>query len=187
MRRSSSPPESREDAVDTRQLAPLLLGVEANTGRLPEVATADNGYFNPDTITDERLAGVDLYVATARERKPSPPVGDPAAVPLVTTSASAPITCAAPTTVVQQMRDKLATDLGRATYKLRKCIPEPVFGQIKEARGFRRFSFRGLTKVTAEWFVVALTHNLLKLFRSGWKIAPSDRVVELIRDVVRSA
>lgn len=176
-----------QDAVDTRQLAPLLLAVEANTGRLPEVATADNGYFNPDAITDERLAGVDLYVATARERKPSPPVGGPVAVPLVTTSAPAPITGAAPTTVVQQMRDKLATDLGRATYKLRKCIPEPVFGQIKEARGFRRFSFRGLAKVTAEWSVVALTHNLLKLFRSGWKIAPRDRVVELISDAVRGA
>jgi len=106
-----------QDAVDTRQLAPLLLAVEANTGRLPEVATADNGYFNPDAITDERLAGVDLYVATARERKSSPPVGDPVAVPLVATSAPAPITDAVPTTVVQQMRDKLATDLGRATYK----------------------------------------------------------------------
>ena len=57
---------------------------------------------------------------------------------------------------------------GKAIYKLRKSVVEPVFGQIKEARGFRRFSFRGLVKVTAEWELVAWTHNLLKLFRSGW-------------------
>jgi len=176
-----------QDAVDNQQLAPLLLAVEANTGRLPEVATADNGYFNPDAITDERLAGVDLYVATARECKPSPPAGDPVAVLLATTSAPAPITGAAPTTVVQQMRDKLATDLGRATYKLRKCIPEPIFGQIKEGRGFRRFSFRGLAKATAEWSVVALTHNLLKLFRSGWTVAPRGRAVEMVRDALRGS
>ena len=62
-----------------------------------------------------------------------------------------------------------------------------MFGQIKEARGFRRFSFRGLANATAEWSVVALTHNLLKLFRSGWKIAPGDRVVELINDAVRGS
>ncbi len=49
---------------------------------------------------------------------------------------------------------------------------EPVFGQIKEGRGFRRFSFRGLVKVTAEWVIICLTHNLLKLFRSGaWRPA----------------
>jgi hypothetical protein len=65
-------------------------------------------------------------------------------------------------------------------YKRRKCIPEPVFGQIKEARGFRRFSFRGLAKVTAEWTVVALTHNLLKLFRSGWKVAAMSPSMESV-------
>ena len=66
------------------------------------------------------------------------------------------------------MREKLATAAGKATYKMRKSVVEPVFGQIKEARGFRRFSFRGLVKVTAEWELVAWTHNLLKLFRSRW-------------------
>ena len=59
--------------------------------------------------------------------------------------------------------------LGHVSVKLRKSIVEPVFGQIKQARGFRQFSFRGLEKVTAEWNLVALTHNLLKLFRSGWR------------------
>jgi DDE family transposase len=108
--------------------------------------------------------------------------------PSATACATEPATSVAPAaTVVQQMRDKLATEAGKATYKRRKCIPEPVFGQIKEGRGFRRFSFRGLAKVAAEWSVVALTHNVLKLFRSGWKIAPKDLVVELISDAVRGS
>ena len=54
------------------------------------------------------------------------------------------------------------------TYSKRKEIVEPVFGQIKEIRGFRRFSLRGLPNVSAEWEFICLTHNLLKLFRSGW-------------------
>ena len=51
---------------------------------------------------------------------------------------------------------------------MRKAIVEPVFGQIKEWRGFRRFSLRGLDNVRGEWKLVCLTHNLLKLFRSGY-------------------
>ena len=68
-----------------------------------------------------------------------------------------------------RMKRKLKSAEGKAVYKMRKAIVEPVFGQTKEARGFRRFSFRGLAKVSAEWDVVCLTHNLLKLFRSGWR------------------
>ena len=155
------------------------MAVQAIAGRLPEVATADNGYFNPDAITDERLAGVDLYVATARERRHAPPVGgslpaSPAAL-LAVMPAPASVTSPTPPAVVQQMREKLATETGRSTYKLRKCIPEPVFGQIKEERGFRRFSFRGVAKVTAVWSLVAFSHNLLELFRSGWKIAQDQK------------
>jgi Transposase DDE domain len=63
-----------------------------------------------------------------------------------------------------QMQEKLATPAGRVIYALRKTIVEPVFGQIKEIRGFRRFSFRGVLKVAAEWVLICLTHNLLKLF-----------------------
>lgn len=64
------------------------------------------------------------------------------------------------------MREKLKSAVGHALYKMRKAIVEPVFGQIKERRGFRRFSFRGLEKVSAEWTLIALTHNLLKLFQA---------------------
>ena len=69
------------------------------------------------------------------------------------------------------MRLKLSTDHGRAIYAKRKCIPEPVFGQIKEALGFRRFSLRGLANVSREWSFVCLCHNLLKLFRSPARAA----------------
>ena len=57
----------------------------------------------------------------------------------------------------------------RLVYEKRKQIVEPVFGQIKEARRFRRFSFLGIKNVAVEWDLVCLTHNLLKLYRSGWQ------------------
>jgi hypothetical protein len=63
------------------------------------------------------------------------------------------------------MTAKLRTVVGRALYALRKVIAEPVFGQIKGARGFRRFLLRGLAKVRGEWRLVCLTHNLLKIWR----------------------
>jgi len=63
------------------------------------------------------------------------------------------------------MKRKLQTGAGRAVYAARKTIVEPVFGQIKEARGFRRFLLRGLAKVRGEWALVCLTHNILKLYR----------------------
>lgn len=64
------------------------------------------------------------------------------------------------------MRHKLTDPAARALYKLRKAIVEPVFGQIKEARGLRRFLMRGFDAARAEFRLIALTHNLLKLFRS---------------------
>jgi len=63
------------------------------------------------------------------------------------------------------MQAKVSTPEGQKLYTKRKTIVEPVFGQIKGARGFRRFSFRGLLKITGEWCLVCLTHNLLKLWR----------------------
>ena len=63
------------------------------------------------------------------------------------------------------MQHTLSTDAERAVYRRRKVIVEPVFGQIKEQRGFRRFSLRGLEKVRAEWKLVCAVANLLKLFR----------------------
>ena len=74
---------------------------------------------------------------------------------------------AAGATAVERMRAKLWTAVGRVVYGLRKGLVEPVFGQIKGARGFRRFLLRGLAKVRGEWQLVCLTHNLLKLWRYG--------------------
>ncbi len=63
------------------------------------------------------------------------------------------------------MRRKLKTKAGKAVYGARKAIVEPVFGQIKQARGFRQFLLRGSDKVRAEWALVCLTHNILKMHR----------------------
>ena len=63
------------------------------------------------------------------------------------------------------MREKLKRAGRRSRYRLRKQIVEPVFGQIKQARGFRQFLLRGIEKVKAEWALVCIAHNLTKLTR----------------------
>ena len=75
--------------------------------------------------------------------------------------------------VAAGMREKLKSESGRAVYKQRKMIVEPVFGQVKEVRGFRRFSFRGLQKTEAEWSLICLTHSLLKLLRGKSCLQPA--------------
>jgi hypothetical protein len=74
---------------------------------------------------------------------------------------------APPATAKERMAAKVRTPAGKALYARRKVIVEPVFGQIKEARGFRRFLLRGLEKIRGEWRLVCLTHNLLKMWRYG--------------------
>jgi transposase len=141
-----------QEANDKQQLVPMLTQVEGNCGARPTAASGDAGYFSEAAVTAEPLRGIDLYVAPDRQKHgeaPPPPVDDG-------TGRSA-------------MRAKLQTAAGHAVYALRKAIVEPVFGQIKAARGFRRFSFRGFAKVQAEWQLICLTHNLLKLFRAGWR------------------
>ena len=143
-------------ASDVGQLVPLLEQVERNVGRLPEVATADAGYFSAANVTTEALRGVDLYIPPNRQchsvveaasGEPPPPEAG----------------------VREQMQHKVRTPEGRAVYRWRKAIVEPVFGQTKACRGFRRFALRGLANVSAEWLLICLTHNVLKLFRSSWQ------------------
>ncbi len=139
-------------ANDKQQLVPMLTEVAANCGVRPAAASGDAGYFSEAAVTDAALGEIDLYVPPDRQQHgevPPPPADDG-------TGRSA-------------MRAKLQTTAGHAIYALRKTIVEPVFGQIKGARGFRRFSVRGLAKVQAEWSLICLTHNLLKLFRAGWR------------------
>ena len=141
-----------QEANDKRQLVPMLTQVATNVGAAPAVALADSGYFSEAAVTDAALAAVDLYVAVGRQQHGEAPAT------LVREDG----------TVIGRMRAKIASDAGQAIYALRKTIIEPVFGQIKGPRGFRRFSFRGRGKVQAEWLLICLTHNLLKLFRAGW-------------------
>jgi hypothetical protein len=72
----------------------------------------------------------------------------------------------------ETMREKLHTTAGQAVYKMRKAVVEPVFGQIKERRGLRGFLLRGREKAAAEWQIICLTHNLLKLFQA--RTAPAN-------------
>lgn len=151
-------------APDAHHLVPVLTQVQANMGELPKIVSADNGYQNQETYIDERLKDVDLYVAPGRERKEGTARAGKSQDQLDESSRGSPL---------KEMRAKLQSEAGKAIYRRRKAIVEPVFGQIKQARGFRQFLLRGLAQVTAEWSLVALTHNLLKLFRSRWKPAPS--------------
>ena len=141
---------------DKHQLVPVLEEVKINMGRMPEKVTADAGYYSAAAVANEALSTVDLYVTPDGGKKTEQ-------VEAVNSEPRAP-------TELEQnaqarMREKLKTEEGRAIYKQRKMIVEPVFGQVKEVRGFRRFSFRGLRKNKAEWTLICLTHNLLKLFR----------------------
>jgi transposase len=143
-------------ANDKQQLVPVLEEVKSNVGRLPEKVTADAGYFSTTAVTNEALSSIDLYVTPDSGKKTEQ---------VEESSSQEPAAAEVAKAVTEQMREKLKTSEGREVYKQRKMIVEPVFGQVKEVRGFRRFSFRGLQKNTAEWQLVCLTHNLLKLFR----------------------
>jgi len=119
--------------------------------------TADTGYFSEENMnaldSNERID--DVFIATGRQKHndkvPDSPKGRP---PKNLTSK-------------QKMARRNRTKKGRAEYARRKVIIEPVFGQIKAGLGFRNFLLRGLEKMQGEWKLVCLTHNLLKLFRSG--------------------
>jgi transposase/IS5 family transposase len=148
--------------TDMAHLPALVDQVEANTGRRPKKLLADAGYASDDNLAHLEERGIDAYVATRRDRHSQPsPAAPRGRVPTAATRR-------------ERMTRKLATKRGRAEYARRKAIVEPVLGQLKEASGFRRFSLRGRTKVTAEWHLVCAVHNLGKLFRSG----RSGRVIE---------
>jgi transposase len=135
---------------DQEQLVPVLNEVEQNVGRMPEQVTADAGYFSAAAVTNESLKGIDLYVPP---NEPVPPDG-----PLVELPENA--------SVREQMWHKLKGPGGPEIYKKRNTTVEPVFAQIKHIRRFRQFMLRGLENVEAEWTLICLTHNVMKLFRA---------------------
>jgi hypothetical protein len=104
------------------------------------------------------VEGIDLHVATGKQKH-----GEMSQL-----AGGDPPDAGAEPSLRERMKRKLASQAGRDVYRMRKAIVEPVFGQIKAWRGFRRFSLRGLDNVRGAWKLVCLTHNLLKLFRSGY-------------------
>lgn len=135
-------------APDVEHLPPMLDEIERNCGRLPARLTGDCGYFSEENARRCADRGVDAYLAVERQKHATDPTATPAAPEGERKRA---------------MREKLTTEAGRAAYARRKAVVEPVFGQIKEARGFRRFLLRGLEHVRAEWALICTGHNLRKL------------------------
>jgi len=138
--------------TDRGQSEPMMEVVKVNTGQLPRQMSADAGYFSSDTVKNLTAQGIDVYMPPDktghRSTLPPAPRGR------IPKSLS----------VVDRMRRKLRTKKGKERYGLRKELPEPVFGQIKQVRGFRQFLLRGSDKVNGEWKVICTGHNLLKLF-----------------------
>ena len=140
-------------ANDKQQMAPLVEAIQEQSGQKPEEVLADSGYCSEENLqylTKKRIEG---FVATEKQKH-----GERRAPckrgPLPQGSSR-----------VERMQRKLETKAGAAVYALRKTIVEPVFGQIKQARGFRQFLMRGLEKVRGEWALICMTHNILKLHK----------------------
>jgi transposase len=136
-------------SADNPQLIPMVEQIIANTGAVPNEVSADAGYSAEANLAALEALGIDAYVAAGRQRhgKPAP-------------DAAQPVT---PETRVGRMVAKLRDGGWGSPYHLRKVTVEPVFGQIKQARGFRQFLTRGLANVRAEWAMVCAAHNLCKL------------------------
>ena len=143
---------------DKQQLEPMITVIEDQSGQRPEEILADSGYCSEKNLealesADNPERRIEGFIATERQKhdeykEPCPRGPLPAGA-----------------SRVDRMRRKLKTKAGKAVYAARKTIVEPVFGQIKHARGFRQFLMRGIDKVRGEWALVCLTHNVLKLYR----------------------
>lgn len=138
---------------DQAQLALLLDGLRANLGRNPDEASADAGYCsatNLRTFGRRRIAG---YIIAGRQKHG--------------TSSATGKKPGTPGSLIARVTTRLKRAGHRNRYRLRQQIVEPVFGQIKQARGFRQFLLRGIDKVTAEWAIVCTAHNLNKQRRAA--------------------
>jgi transposase len=142
-----------QEANDKQQVEPMVTIVEKQAGQKPDELLADSGYCSEKNLEYLEKKKISAYVATDRQKH-----REPEAIckrgPLPNASSR-----------VDTMKRKLQTKAGAKVYAARKSIVEPVFGQIKHARGFRQFLMRGIEKVKAEWALVCATHNILKLYR----------------------
>jgi transposase len=146
---------------DKRQFEPMLEKSQQNVGKDKRIkaASADTGYYSESNIEYAEDKQIDAYIATEKVKHSAPAVQAPCG------------RMPKDLTVKQKTARKLRTKKGRDTYSKRKSTVEPVFGQIKRARGFVQFSLRGLEKMRGEWSLVCLTHNLLKLFAARYAVA----------------
>jgi len=142
-----------QDVNDKQQLKPVVGAIREQSGQKPAEVVSDSGYCSDANLQYLEQKKITGFVATDREsyRDRSQP-GPRGPLPKEATR-------------VDRMRRKLQTQVGAAIYSKRKTVVEPVFGQIKQARGFRQFLLRGLEKVKGEWAIVCVTHNILKLHR----------------------
>jgi transposase len=141
-------------ASDQHHFVPMLERIVANTGQLPANMIADAGYCSTGNIEASEQRGLDAYLSTSRQehgKRPRPSRG-PAPRDLDARG---------------RMDRKIRSKAGQAIYALRKTVVEPVFGQIKGARGLDRFLLRGLEKVNGEWTLMAITHNIGKLHKAA--------------------
>jgi transposase len=141
--------ELTQSMSDQGQLVALTDGIEKNLGRKPKEASADAGYCSEANLEALASRGIAAYLATGPAKHPD---GEKRGT-------GGPLT--------QAMRRKLKRAGYRSRYRLRKQIVEPVFGQIKQARGFRQFLLRGIEKVRAEWAMICTAHNLTKLAKAA--------------------
>jgi len=149
-----------QETNDKKELKPVVETLKKNLdGAKPRQMTTDNGYFSENNVIYLAEEQIDGYLATGRikhgDQLPRAPRGR------IPKEAS----------IKERMARKLRTVKGRAIYAKRKEISEPVFGQIKHVRGIRQLLLRGVDKVRKEWDLICLGHNVLKLFRSGWRPA----------------
>ena len=142
-----------QEANDKQQVEPMVAIIEQQAGQKPDELLADSGYCSEKNLEYLEKNKISAYVATDR-RKHRKPEAICNRGPLPNGSSR-----------VDRMKRKLQTKAGAQVYAARKSIVEPVFGQIKHARGFRQFLMRGIEKVKAEWALVCATHNILKLYR----------------------
>ncbi|MDH4155147.1 MAG: IS1182 family transposase [Nitrospira sp.] len=141
-----------DEANDKQQAQPMLTQAVANTGQVPRIASMDTGYFSEVNVTALTALGCLPLVPPDRQlhsqARPVAPRGRP------------PMSLS----VADRMRRTLRTHRGRRLYARRKAIVEPVFGQIKQGRGYRQFLLRGMRQVRGEWALICTTHNMLKLW-----------------------
>ena len=142
-----------QETNDKKQLMPMITIIEEQSGITPTQLLADAGYCSDENFAAIADTPIDAYISTRKQKHGERPGPCPRG-PLPKTA-----------TRVDRMSRKLHRKAGAAIYAARKAIVEPVFGQIKQARGFRQFLLRGLAKVQGEWSLVCTTHNILKLHR----------------------